>query len=410
MKARSLTCLVAAAGLLGGQESPAAAATLAIRGETVYTMAGSPLRPGVVLIRDGKIAAVGAPAAVELPTGTRVLEARIVTPGLIDAHATVGLSGLLNQPQDQDQVDRTAALQPELRALDAYNARDPLVGWLRSFGITTIHTGHGPGALISGQTMVVKTWPPNADRAVVVPAAMVATTLGPGATTTNRSTPPGTAAKAVAMLRAELLKAADYARKRAGKDEDKRPARDLHLEALQEVLEGRRPLLVTVHRHLDILAALRVAAEFKLKLVLDGVADAALVLPELRASGFPVLVHPTMARAMQETQNASFETPAQLQAAGVPVAFQSGYEAYVPKTRVALLEAGVAVANGFPADHALAALTLGAARILGVADRIGSLEPGKDADVALFDGDPFEYTTHCSAVVIDGEITDLPGR
>ena len=165
-------------------------------------------------------------------------------------------------------------------------------------------------------------------------------------------------------------------------------------------------LLVTVNRHQDIVAALRVAAEFKLKIVLDSVADAPLVLDEIKKSGFPVIVHPTMARASQERENLSFETASKLKQAGILFALQSGYEGYVPKTRVVLLEAGVAAANGLSFTDALASITSDAARLLGIAERVGTLEKGKDADIALYDGDPFEYTTHCVGVIVSGVITD----
>jgi imidazolonepropionase-like amidohydrolase len=239
---------------------------------------------------------------------------------------------------------------------------------------------------------------------------MTATTLGSGATTGEKGKAPGTSAKAVAMLRAELLKAQDYTRKQGGADAEKRPARDLHLEALVRALEGQQPLLITVQRHQDILAALRLAAEFKLKIVLDGVADAPLVLAEIKASGFPVILHPTMARANGESENLSLETAAKLRQAGVTFALQSGFESYVPKTRVVLFEAAITAANGLSADEARAAITIDAAKLLGIDQRVGSLEPGKDADLALYDGDPFEYTTHCTGVIVSGVVTDSQPR
>ncbi len=381
-------------------------AQLAIQGETVYTMAGEPIRNGVVLVEGARIKSVGPAATVTLPDSYRVLKAKVVTPGLIDAHSVVGLSGLLNQPHDQEQLEKSAPIQPELRALDGYNARDPLVDWVRSFGVTTVHTGHAPGALVSGQTMIVKTSGKSVEEALLNPSAMIAATLGPRGLQDGKDKAPGTVSKAVAMLRAELIKAAEYAQKRAKTDLEKRPARDLRLEALGRALDGQQPLLLTVHRHQDILAALRVAAEFKLRIVLDGVADAHLVLDPIKQSGFPVFLHPTMFRATQETENLSFETAARLRQAGIPFALQSGFEAYVPKTRVVLFEAAVAAANGLSLTDALASITIDSARLLGIVDRVGSLAPGKDADLALYDGDPFEYTSHCVGVVINGVVTD----
>lgn len=376
----------------------AAAATFAVRGGTVVTMAGAPIADGVVLVRDGKIERVGTAAEVTLPPDLPVLRAAVVTPGLIDARATVGLSGLLNVPHDQDQLERASPIQPELRALDAYNARDPLVAWLRGFGITTVHTGHGPGALVSGQTFVVKTHGRSADADVVVPLAMVAATLGDGARGRDGKTP-GTRAKTVALLREHLQKARDYVAKR---QQDAATPVDLALETTAKVLAGEVPLLVTAHRAHDLQAALRVAREFGIRVVLDGAAEAYLLLPEIAAAQCWVLPHPAMARTGGELRNGTMELARLLLDAKVPFALQSGYESYVPKTRVVLWEAGVAVGHGLPADAALRALTVDAARLLGIAQRVGTLEAGKDADLALFDGDPFEYTSHCVGAVIDG--------
>jgi imidazolonepropionase-like amidohydrolase len=386
---------------------------LAIHGDMVHTMAGPPIKDGLVIVAEGKIARVGAAKDVPVPAGARVLRGRVVTPGLVDAHTVVGLTGYLNQEQDQDQLDRGDPLQPELRAIDSYNPRERLIEWVRGFGVTTIHTGHAPGALVSGQTMVVKTLGDTVDEAVVRPAAMIAVTLGdqarPGGDDPKKS--PGTRSKAVAMLRGELVKTLDYVRKQQLPDVDKRPARDLRREAFAEALAGKMPLLVTADRATDIDAALRVAAEFKLRLVLDSAAEAYLLADRIKQAGVPVIVHPSMRRAgVGETENLSFETAATLRKAGIPVALQSGFEGYVPKTRVALFEAGIAAANGLEFEEALATITIDAARIIGVEDRVGSLQPGRDGDVAVFDGDPFEYTTHCTAVVVNGRVASTEPR
>ena len=214
----------------------------------------------------------------------------------------------------------------------------------------------------------------------------------------------------VALLRTELIKAQEYDRKRETAAEDKKPARDLRLEALARVLKREVPLLVTVHRAQDIMSALRVAKEFNVRLVLDGAAEAFLILDQIKEAGVHVIVHPTMARSAGETENLSMETAAKLKKAGIPFAFQSGFESYVPKTRVVLYEAAVAAANGLTFDEALAATTLDAARLLGISDRVGSLEPGKDGDVVLYDGDPFEYTSHVVGVVIQGEVVSQEPR
>jgi imidazolonepropionase-like amidohydrolase len=378
-------------------------AQIAVRGGTVYTMAGAPIKDGVVLLRGGKIERVGPASQVSAPAGYRTLTAKVVTPGLVDAHSVLGLSGILNIPQDQDQVERSTAMQPELRAIDSYNARDPLIEWVRSFGVTTLHTGHGPGILMSGQTMVVKTVGKTVDEALVSPLAMVAMTLGDGARESGGKSP-GTRSKAVAMLRGELIKAQEYARKWEKVEPGKEPGRDLRLEALARVLKGEVPLLVTVNRSNDILTAIRVGKEFNVRMVLDGAAESYLVLDQIKASGFPVILHATMERAGGETENISFETASKLKAAGIPFAIQSGYEGYVPKTRVILFEAGIAAANGLSFEDALRSITIDAARLIGQDKRVGSIEAGKDGDIAMYDGDPFEYTTRCVGVLVNGNV------
>lgn len=380
-----------------------ASAQVAVRGETVYTMAGQPIRDGVVLMRDGKIERVGAASEVKIPAGYKTLRAKVVTPGLIDARAVVGLAGYLNQPHDQMQLELSASIQPELRAIDAYNAREPLVEWLRRFGVTTLHTGHAPGALISGQTMIVKTYGDEVDEAAIVPSAMVAATLGDaGLGQSGKS--PGTRAKQISMLRAEFLKAREYDAKQAAAKEDQKPARDLRLETLVRLLKREMPLLVNAQRAQDIISALRLAKEFNLRIILDGAAESYLVMDEIKAANVPVIIHPTMYRATGEAENLSMETASMLRKAGITVALQSGYETYVPKTRVVLFEAATAAANGLSFEEALATVTTDAALILGIGNRVGSLERGKDADLALFDGDPFEYTTHVTGVIINGQV------
>ena len=373
-------------------------AQIAIKGNTVWTMAGDPISNGVVLVKDGKIEAVGPASSITIPAGYRVINAQFVTPGLIDAHSVIGLNGYLNQPHDQMALDGGASIQPELRAIDAYNAQERLVQWVREFGVTTIHTGHQPSALISGQTMIAKTWGNNVDEATIVPLAMVAVTIGDGGNA-GQGKSPGTRAKQAAMLRAELIKAQENSKKTE-------PTKDLKSEIMLRIIKREVPLLVTAHRAQDILTAIRIAKEFNIRIVLDGVSDAHMVLNDIKASGFPVIVHPTMARPGGETENMSMENAARIRAAGIRVALQSGYEGYVPKTRVVLFEAAMAAANKLLPREAMAMITIDAARILGIDNRVGSLEKGKDADIAIYDGDPFEFTTHCVGTVINGQVVN----
>lgn len=375
---------------------------LVVKGRTMHTMAGVAITDGVVIVRDGRIAAVGKAGEVRIPDGARTIDAAVVTPGLIDAHGTVGFSGIFNHPHDQDQLERSAPIQPELRAMDAFNPRERLVEWVRGFGVTTIHTGHAPGEVVSGQTLIAKTTGETVERSVIVPSAMLAATFGPSSQKNEKGKSPGTRAKGMAMLRGELIKAQEYIRKRETAEEDKKPDRNLQLEVLERVLKKELPLLVTANQAQDITNALRLAKEFDLRIVLDSAAEAYLLIDDIKAAGIPVILHPVMARAWGEMKNASFETAAKLKKAGILVAMQSGYEDYVPKSRVVLLEAAMAAGNGLTFDEALALITIDAARLLDIEKRVGSVEVGKDADLALFDGDPFEYTSHCLGVVIDG--------
>ena len=375
-------------------------AQLAVKGDVIYTMAGAPIQNGVVLISGGKIERVGSATEISIPTHYKVITAKVVTPGLIDAHSVVGLSGIFNYNHDQDQLEKSDPIQPELRAVDAYNANESLVGFLRDFGITTLHTGHGTGALISGQTMIVKTHGSTVEQALVKPVSAVAFTLG--ATVQDNFQKPGTRSKGVAMLREKFIEAQDYARKMNSKDPSKRPTRDLKLEVLADILDRKIPALVTANKAPDIMTALRLQKEFGFKMILDGVAEAYLVLDELKAANVPVILHPTMVRTYGDTRNASFETAAKLKQAGIKFALQSGYESYVPKTRLVLYEAALAVANGLSLEDGLRTITIDAAEILGISNRVGSLEKGKDADVVCFDGDLFEYTSHVCQVIING--------
>ncbi len=373
----------------------AANAQIAVRGETIHTMTGEPVTNGVVLINDGKITAVGPAASVNIPSNYRIINAKVVTPGLIDAHTVIGLNGYLNQPHEQMGLDGGASFQPELRATDSYNAEEKLIEVVRQYGVTTIHTGHQPGALASGQTMIAKTTGRNVDEATIVPTAMIAVTLGASANASGRS--PGTRAKQASMLRAELIKAQENEAK------TEKP-KDLRSLIMARVIKREIPLLITAEAAQDIMTALRIAKEFNIRIVLDGVADGHLITNEIKASGFPVIVHATMARPGGDRANLSLENASKLRAAGIPVALQSGYEGYVPKTRIVLFEAAMAAANGLGFRNALATITIDAARILGIDNRVGSIAVGKDADLAMYDGDPFEWTSHCTGTIIDGKV------
>ena len=378
-------------------------AQIAVWGDTIYTMAGEKIVNGIILIKDGKIEKVGLQNEITVPADYKKIAGKIVTPGLIDAHSVVGLSGIYNYEHDQDQLEKSDAIQPELRAFDAYNMREKLVGFVRNLGITTLHTGHGPGALASGQTMMVKTFGETLKDVIVDSVTTVSFTLGSDVSSNYKK--PGTRSKGVAILREEFIKAKDYIEKIKNAKEEKKPSRDLKLEILAKVLSGEVLAMFTVQRAPEIMTALRLQQEFGFKLILDGAAESYLLTNEIKEvplSG--IILHPTMVRNYGDTKNVSLETVATLKKEGITFALQSGYEGYVPKTRIVLFEAAIANANGLPFEDALATITINAAKILGIEDRVGSIETGKDADIVLFDDNPFEYTSHVCTVIINGKI------
>ena len=386
------TILVCFSGLANAQ--------VAIKATTLYTMSGAAIQNGVVLVKNGKIENVG--ANLPIPAGYKIYEAKVVTPGLVDARTMVGLSGALNIPVDQDQLDKTNPIQPELRAIDAYNAEETLVKVVRDNGVTTIHTGHGIGALVSGQTMVAKTKMGIADEVSIMPLAMLAMTIGPSVSGNFSS--PGTKAKQVAMIRTELIKAQGYLKKHQEKDSSKRPAQDLKMDMLVKLLKGEIKALITANNSTDIMSAIRLAKEFNLKLVLNGAAEAYRLIPQIKEANAELILHATMARNGGDMVNMSRESAAILTAAGIPVSIETGFEAYVPKTRILLFEAAQAIPYGLSFNDALRAITINPARLLGLDRRIGSIEKGKDADLVLYNGDPFEYLTKVCKVFIEGQL------
>jgi imidazolonepropionase-like amidohydrolase len=328
----------------------------------------------------------------------------VVTPGLIDTHSTAGLAGIYNVPADRDADEVSGPNQAGLRALDGFNPREPLLGWLLAHGVTVVQSGPGEANPIGGLAGVFKTWGAGVEAMTLrFPSALVVT-LGepPKETYGAKLQAPVTRMGTAALLRTAFSEARTYAEKRGKKDP---PARDLAKEALVLALEREIPVLATARREDDLATALRLAREFELELELADAVEGYLVADEIHAAGVPVHVGPVMERvAALETMNLSFENAAILARRGIPITFQSGFEDYVPRTHVVRFEAAVASAWGLGFEAALRALTLDAARRLRVDERVGSLEPGKDADLVLFDGDPFEYTTHVEAVVVDGSI------
>lgn len=376
-----------------------------LRADEVHTVSGEVITDGAVLVRDGRIEAVGLATEVATPEGARVLTGAVLTPGLIDAWTTAGLTGPYNSAGDQDHAERDDPVRPELRALDGYHAYDELVGWIRGFGVTTVQVGPSPGQPVSGRTLITHTTPAPIDQVAMVADAAVIFSLGES--TKWRFGDDGAASRmgSAALIRQSLAGAVEYQQRRRLRGAD-RAALDLGQEALVEVLAGRRKAVFHAHRADDIHTALRIGQEFGLELVIAGAAEGWLVADELAAAGVPVIIGPVMSRSWRagEQRNSNFENAAILADAGVTVAFMSGYEGYVPKVRVVLWEAAIAAANGLGAEATLSALTLDAAQILGISEQTGSIEAGKVADLVMFDGDPFEYSSHACLVLVAGEL------
>ena len=399
-----LVCLLA---------SPNWAETLVVKAKLIHTVSGKSIANGAIVCVDGKIASIGEIATVVIPEGAKVIQAEVVTPGLIDVRSSVGLSGILNVDHDSDHLETSAPLQPELRAIDAYNPREELIEYVRGFGITTVHTGHAPGELISGQTMIAKTRGGTVQDALVFDGKAVCATLTESSQKSGKQSP-GTRGKQMAMLRALLIEASEYRSKlnkqskETDASDDSKVARNLKLETIVDVLDGKKALLITADRAQDIASALRLGEEFSIRIWLDSAAEAYQLIPQIKKAGVPVLLHPSMARANGDRENMTFRSASILKESGIPFAIESGFEAYVPKVRIVLFEAALAAAHGLSKEAALESITLSAAKILGIEDRVGSIDVGKEADLALYDGDPLEYTTHCTSVVIDGVV--YPGE
>jgi imidazolonepropionase-like amidohydrolase len=399
-------CLALLLALLPQQAS---AETLVVEGARVHTMgpAGT-LEDAVVIVRDGRIAQVGERGRVPIPEGAVRLRGEVVTPGLIDTHSVAGLAGLYNVAADQDVNEATGPNQAALRAIDGFNPREPLLRWLLEHGVTVVQSGPGEANPIGGLAGVFRTHGDSVETMTLAFPSALVVTLGetPKATYAKKEQRPTTRMGTAAVIRAAFVEAQQYARARLKpkKDADP-PARDLAKEALGLALERKIPVLATARREDDIATALRLAEEFDFELQLADAVEAYLQAERLARAGVPVHVGPVMERmGSLETMNLTLENAALLERSGVPITFQSGFEAYVPRTHVVLFEAAVAAAYGLGFERALEALTLDAARRLGIDERLGSLEPGKDADLVVFDGDPFEYTTHVDAVVVAGEL------
>jgi imidazolonepropionase-like amidohydrolase len=377
---------------------------IAIYGGRIHTVSGAAITDGVVLVENGKISFVGPRDGFKLPADTPVLTAAVVTPGLIDAQTTVGVAGILNVAKaDQDQDELSDPNQADLRVLDSFNPNEPLLEFVREQGVTVVHATPGRANVIGGQTGIFRTYGTTVDKMAIRFPAGILVNLGEVPKSAYAGKAPGTRMATANLIRTTLASAQSHAKKRAG--DDKKPAPNLKLEALELALKGEVLVWFSAHRADDLMTALRLADEFKLRPVLCLATEGYLIPDKLAAAKVPVVVHPTMQRASTpETFNVHLGNAAALVDHKVPLAMGTAFEAYVPRQRVLRYEAAMAAVNGLGFDKALSAITLDAARLLGIDDRFGSIEAGKVADLVLYDGDPFEHTTHVTQTLIDGKV------
>jgi imidazolonepropionase-like amidohydrolase len=392
MKTRLLLSLA----LLG---TPLSAQTVAITNARIHTIAGPVIERGTVIIRDGKIAAVG--ADVTVPAGARVIDGtgKIVTPGLLDSSTGLGTVEIDADDPSNDRSVTGDRITAAFNVADNLNPFSTLLPVTRVEGITRAVVAPGNGStIIAGQGVLIDLG--GQGLAISIernPVAMFAVLGEAGAGRAG-----GSRAAAILRLREALQDARDYANNRTAFENAQR--RDyalsrLDLEALLPVIRGALPIVVNVNRASDILAAMRVAREFNLRLIVSGATEGWMVARELAAANVPVIINPMVNIPGMEALGITLENAARLHAAGATVVFAS-FDSHNSRNIKQL--AGNAVSYGMPYDAALRAMTLNPARLWGIAERYGTLEVGKDADVVVWSGDPLELTTVVEHVFING--------
>ncbi|HEX6964588.1 MAG TPA: amidohydrolase family protein [Gemmatimonadaceae bacterium] len=391
---------------------PAAAQTIAITGGKVFPVSGAPIDRGTVLIRDGKIVAVG--ANVTIPADAQRVDAtgKWVTPGFVNAATELGVQEIQAVADTRDEfAEGKDGIAAGFRVVDGFNPRSPRIQQAREDGVTTV--GVLPlGGIVAGQAAIVDLSDGSAaSMTLKAPAAMV------GEIGDAQQADLGARGEVVERLRALIEDAKAYARNTQAYDRAQtRPfvASRLDLEAMVPVVQGKEPLLVQADRASDIEEALALAKEYGLKIIIGGGAEAWMVADELAAAKVPVItgamnnIPNTFAQLGNRQENAGL-----LRKAGVDVALMGnagGGDEEAFNVGNIRYEAGNAVAYGMSWNDALRAVTLAPAQIFGVADRVGSLAPGREANVVVWSGDPFEFTSHADQVFIRGKLATGESR
>jgi len=393
--------LIAVALAVGGPAALAQDKPLAFRGAQIIPIAGEPIESGTLVVQGGKIVAVGPADSVQIPADAETIEAggKVIMPGLICTHSHIGGIG---------GADGSAPIQPGIRIYDSLNVRDP--GFRRAVagGLTTLNIMPGSGHLLSGQTVYVKLRPADTVSDLFYLDAdgkpMGGMKMANGTNSMRDAPFPGTRAKSAQLVREQYIKAREYGEKlkRAAGDPEKMPDRDLAMEGLLEVLAGKRIVHHHTHRQDDIMTVLRLKEEFGFRVVLHHVSEGWLVADEIAKADVPcsiILVDSPGGKL--EAVNLIFETGGILERAGVLTAFHT--DDWITDSRVFLRSAALGVRAGMSRRAALKALTLAGAQMLDLEKRIGSLEPGKDADFILLSGDPLSVYTKVEQTWVEGE-------
>ena len=381
-----------------------------IIGGTIKTMAGGDILDGCIRIANGKIAEIGKRDEVDFHpvSGERVIEIRkgIIMPGIIEAHCHMGISEEKKGMEGDDCNETVDPMTPQLRAIDAINTMDAAFDDAVRAGITSAMIGPGSSNVVGGQFVFLKTKGRRVDDLVVkAPAAMkVAFGENPKVNYSGQGKSPSTRMAIAAMLREELTQAFSYEeKKRKALQNGEDFQEDFAMECWLPVVRREIPLKAHVHRVDDIFTAVRIAREFRLKMTLDHCSEGHLIAEELAKEGFPAIVGPDLAsRSKIEVQNMAFKTVGVLNKAGLMTAGTTDHP--VSLIQSLPLCAGLAVKAGLDMEEGYKAITTHPAVICGVGHRVGSLEAGKDADIAVFDGNPMEVFTNTLYTIIDGQV------
>ena len=382
--------------------------TTLIRGGLVHDAVHRDACKADILLADGKIAAIGTDLTAPADAAVFDADGLEVYPGFVDAHTHIGLDGYGIGYEGCDYNEMNDIWTPQLRAIDGINPRDPSLAIARKAGVTCVCTGPGSANVLGGTFLAMKTVGDRIDNMIVKDPVAMKCAFGENPKRCYRDKCDSTRMSTAAFLRGALMQAKDYgARKQAANgDVTKMPAYNQKLEALLPVLAGEIPLKAHAHQANDIFTALRIAHEFGLRITLEHVTEGHLIVDELaKEKDVPMAVGPSLTHASKfELQNKSWATPGVLAKAGCHVSIITD-NSVIPQQYLPLC-AGMAVKAGMDEFDALKAITINPAEHIGVADRVGTLEVGKDADVVVTAGCPFEVLTETRAVFIDGNRVD----